>query len=270
MKTKTKVLIITVVILAAVAVLILLIPVENKRKLHEQYGKLAEYAETDERSAYILEHVEEYPRGILDYYYMSDEYIDFVYDYIEHKDDYKSMSFTEEELSSGTIPNFYMKDYRWGYETIGGRPIYTGGCAVVSISMVYVGLMGDGYYDPVRVSRAAEDIGASGFLGGVRNSEIGNICEAIGLKYNGYNFDPDEDGSGAPDEKQMKEILDSGRPLILNVKGETFGSHAFVIRGYDETGFIINDPASLEKSARTWTFDELAPEILRYWEIWKE
>ncbi len=273
MKTKTKALIITAIILAAVAVLLLLIPVEKKQKLYEQYGKLAENAETDERSAYILEHADEIPRGILDYYYEdddNDDNIDIVYNYPEHKDDYQTMSFTAEELNSGTIPNFYMDDYRWAYETIGGRYIFSGGCAVVSISMVDVGLTGDGYYDPVRVSRVAEELDASGFMGGVRNSEIGNICEAIGLKYNGYNFDPDEEGSGKPDENQMKEILDKGRPLIVNVKGDTFGSHAFVIRGYDETGFIINDPASPEKSARTWAFDEFSPEILRYWEIWKE
>lgn len=270
MNTRTKAMIVVAVILAAVAIMMMLIPIENKRKLREQYGKLAEYAETDERSAYILQHYDEYPRWMMDYYYLDDKFIDIVYDYIEHKDDYLSMSFTEEELNSGTIPNLYMEDRRWGYELIGGRPIFSGGCAVVSISMVYVGLTGDGYYDPVRVSRVAEELDASGFLGGVRNSDIGNICEAIGLKYNGYNFDPDEGGSGSPDEKQMKEILDKGRPLILNMKGDTFGSHAMVLRGYDESGFILNDPANREKSARTWTFDELAPEMLRYWEVWKE
>lgn len=270
MKTKTKALIITAVILAAVAVLLLLIPVEKKQKLYEQYGKLAENAETDEKSAYILEHAEEMPTSILEFYYTDDRYVDLVYNYPEHKDDYKTMSFTDEELNSGTIPNFYMSDLRWAYETVGGRYIFSGGCAVVSISMVDVGLTGDGYYDPVRVSKVAEELGASGFLGGVKNSEIGNICEAIGLKYNSYNFDPDEGGSGEPDEKQMREILDKGRPIIVNTKGDTFGSHAFVIRGYDETGFIINDPASPEKSARTWAFDEFSSEILRYWEIWKE
>ena len=270
MKTKTKALIIAAVILAAVAVLLLLIPVEKKQKLYEQYGKLAENAETDEKSAYILEHAEEMPTSILEFYYTDDRYVDLVYNYPEHKDDYKTMSFTDEELNSGTIPNFYMSDLRWAYETVGGRYLFSGGCAVVSISMVDVGLTGDGYYDPVRVSKVAEELGASGFLGGVKNSEIGNICEAIGLKYNSYNFDPDEGGSGEPDEKQMKDILDSGRPLIVNTKGDTFGSHAFVIRGYDETGFIINDPASPEKSARTWAFDEFSSEILRYWEICKE
>lgn len=270
MKTKTKALIIAAVILAAVAVLLLLIPVEKKQKLYEQYGKLAENAETDEKSAYILEHAEEIPTSILEFYYTDDRYVDLVYNYPEHKDDYKTMLFTDEELNSGTIPNFYMSDLRWAYETVGGRYIFSGGCAVVSISMVDVGLTGDGYYDPVRVSRVAEELGASGFLGGVKNSEIGNICEAIGLKYNSYNFDPDEGGSGEPDEKQMKEILDKGRPIIVNTKGDTFGSHAFVIRGYDETGFIINDPASPEKSARTWAFNEFSSEILRYWEIRKE
>ena len=262
--------VISVVCLLALGVLLMLIPIEQKRKMIEKYGKLAIDAETNEKSAYILEHYDEYPKMLMDHYYMDEELHDFVYDYIEHGHDYETMSFTDEDLHSGTIPNFYMDDYRWCYETIGGRYIYSGGCAVVSISMVYVGLTEDGYYDPVRVSRVAEQLDASGYMGGVRNSEIGNICAAIGLRYTGYNFDPDEDGSGKPDEKQMKEILDKGHPLIMNVKGDTFGSHAFVIRGYDETGFIINDPASPEKSARTWTFDELAPEILRYWEVWKE
>lgn len=262
--------VIAVCCLLALGVLLLMIPIEEKRKLVEKYGKLAINAETDEKSAFILEHVDETPKTLLDHYYMSDDLIDFVYDYYEHGDDYKTMSFTDAELNSGTIPNFYMDDYRWCYEMIGGRYIFSGGCAVVSISMIYVGLTGDGYYDPVKISRVAEELDASGFLGGVRNSEIGNICEAIGLKCNGYNFDPDEGGSGAPDEKQMKEILDKGRPLIINMKGDTFGSHAMVLRGYDESGFILNDPASPENSARTWTFDELAPEMLRYWEVWKE
>lgn len=253
------------------ATLLLLAPIENKQKLYEQYGVLAERAETDEKSAYILEHYDEYPRAMMDHYYMSyEDYVDFVYDYIEHKDDYKSMSFTQEELNCDTIPALDMKDKRWCYETIGGRYIYTGGCAVVSISMVYIGLTGDGYYDPVRVSRVAEELDASGFMGGVRNSEIGNICEAIGLNCTGYNFDVTEEGSDSPSEAQMKEILDKGRPLILNMKGDTFGNHALVVRGYDETGFFVNDPDDTEKNTRTWTFEEFEPELLRYWEVWKE
>lgn len=267
---KKTIITITVILVAVVAILLVLIPIENKRKFYEKWGKLAVLAETDERARFITENEELYPKELLAMYYSYEDNFDYVYNYAFHKDDYQSMSFTEEELKCDSIPAFYMDDYRWCYETIGGRYIYTGGCAVVSISMVYVGLTGDGYYDPVRVSRKAEELDASGFLGGVRNSEIGNICEAIGLKYTGYNFDVTEEGSGAPDEAQMKEILDKGRPLILNMKGDTFGSHALVVRGYDETGFIINDPADPEKSARTWTFDELAPEILRYWEIWKE
>lgn len=266
-----KIIIAVVSVIAVVGLLLCLIPIEKKQKLTEKYGVLVEDAETDEKSAYILENADEIPQVVLDLYYTDKEtYIDYVYNYVEHKDDYKSMSFTDEELNSGGIPNFYMDDLRWCYETIGGRLIKTGGCSVVSISMVYVGLTGDGYYDPVRVSRAAEEVGASGFLGGIKNSEMGNVIEKIGLKYNCYNFDPDEGGSGKPDEAEMKSILDNGRPLILNMKGETFGSHAMVLTGYDETGFFLNDPASEEKSARTWKFDELSAEILRYWEIWAD
>lgn len=272
-KNKVNIKAVIIAIAAAavvVGVLLLLVPIEKEREFKEKWGDLAVLAETDERAKFITENEELYSKEILDFFYYNEEELDYVYNYAFHKDDYKSMAFTEDELNCGSIPAFYMSDQRWCYETIGGFYIYTSGCAVVSMSMVYVGLTGDGYYDPVRVARKAEEVGASGMLGGVRNSDIGNVCEAMGLKCQGYNFDPDEEGSGAPDEAQMKEILDKGRPLIMNMKGKTFGSHALVVRGYDDTGFIINDPADPEKSAKIWTFDELAPEILRYWEIWTE
>ena len=49
--------------------------------------------------------------------------------------------------------------------------------------------------------------------------------------------------------------------------GDTFGGHALIVRGYDENGFYINDPADEENTAQAWDFDVFANELGRYWEI---
>lgn len=268
MSSKVKIIISVAIVVIAVAVLILLIPVENKRKLHEKYGILAENAETDEKSAYILNNIELYPDNILElYYYDYEENVDFVYNYPFHKDDYSQMSFTAEELNSDTVPLLFMDDRRWGYEPLGESFVQELGCVPVSLTMAYLYLTNKGDIDPPKVSAIADSIDAWGMYG-ISNDKMTELCSSIGLTAVEYNYSPDSENSGMADINVIREALEKDHVVMAGMIGDTFGNHAVIIRQCGDNGEIyINDPASRKKSETVWDFNEIKPDIYFIWEI---
>ena len=143
---KNKKLIITFSLIFTVifALMIALVPIQRRQEFNQKWGRIAELAKEDKRAEFIIENEELYPEGIL-YFLRSDpSELDFVYNYAFHKDDYSTMSYTEDELSMKTIPKLYMGDYRWCYQTIGGYYIAHQGCTAVSLTMAYLFLTGRG------------------------------------------------------------------------------------------------------------------------------
>lgn len=250
------------------AVLVLLMPLENKNRLREEYGKLAIMAESDERARYIIDNIEQYPKSILDLYYNKEDNFDFVYNYPFHKDDYKTMSFTAEELNCETIPALYMDDPRWGYEPFGDDIIKTGGCSLVSMTMAWLYLRHDGTIDPVIVGRFIEDNGYVGMFGGLLRKNTGDVLGGLGFEYTEHNYDENEGGSGTVTAEELKAALDKpGTVVYACMSGETFGEHAMIIRGYDENGFYVNDPASREKTDKVWDISVFENELVRFYEV---
>ena len=68
----------------------------------------------------------------------------------------------------------------------------------------------------------------------------------------------------------LKEIIDSGDVLMAIMIGDTFGDHAIIITGYDGNDFTINDPASREKTAKKWSFEELEADMFYVYDISKK
>jgi hypothetical protein len=68
-------------------------------------------------------------------------------------------------------------------------------------------------------------------------------------------------------EETMKQNLDEGGVIVCIVgPGDfTYGGHFILIRGYDDEGFIVNDPNSYTNSAKRWSFDTLRPQIRDLW-----
>ncbi|MGN0603971.1 MAG: C39 family peptidase [Oscillospiraceae bacterium] len=266
-----KIMIAVGAVIAMIAVLLLLVPVERQHKLEEKYGKLAVNAKSNKKAAYIMEHIDEYPDIMLKYYNKycdkDERYVDFIYNYPEHKSDYKPKSFTEEELNSEKPPKLYMSDPRWCYEKVGENYIFTDGCFCVSLTMAYIGLYHSGDVDPKIVADFAEKKDAIGFLGGVSNKNIEAICSDFNLDCKSYFYDIRNDGSELADESVIKNSLDSGRYVIIGTSGEKFGGHAMLITGYTADGYTLNDPASAENSSKIWQFEELSSEICYIWDI---
>lgn len=249
---------------AVTAVTALLIPVDAQKRLERQYGKLAVLAKTDERAEYIIDNIEAYPQSILDVYYNNEDNLDFVYNYAFHGNDYASMTYTEEELQSETVPALYMFDTRWGYETIGGDYIKKDGCGAVSLAMAYLAVFHDGGADPVTISRLAEENDCIGMFGGIRARDIARLAELMGFAVTEHSY---EEG-GELSEEELQNALDTpGTVVLAAMSGETFGGHALIIRGYGEDGYYINDPASVENTETVWQFDVFKNELIRYYEL---
>ena len=68
-------------------------------------------------------------------------------------------------------------------------------------------------------------------------------------------------------EKTLKNALDQGEIVICSMKPGDFtaGGHFVVIYGYDEEGFLINDPNCVARSRKTWTFEEIRRQIKHTW-----
>lgn len=247
---------------AVIIIMLLLIPVEKKHEYYKKWGELAVLAETDERAKFAIDNAELYPEYWFEMLYNENNF-EYAYNYPFMKDNYKNMSFTDEELNGEEIPAIYMKDARWAYEMNG--VVKSQGCVAVSVTMANLYLNHNGNVDPVKVFYYADEMGYSG-LGGINQKNLSEIIEHFGMTAEEHVFS-DESGEKVT-ESELKAAVDTeGAAVIAAVEGETFGKHALIIRGYDENGFYINDPANPEKTAQQWSFEVFENELTRYWII---
>ncbi len=264
-KTIITVSIVFVVILAA---MLLIVPIQRKNEFNAKWGKLAEFAETDKRAKFITENEDLYSKDILQYFYSNNDELDFVYNYAFHKDDYKTMSFTDEELNNESVPALYMDDVRWAYED--NFSIKTGGCAAVSLTMANLYLRNSSDVDPVKIMRYAKEMDYLGIFGGIKDENIGDICDTIGLKAEVINLSENMKKISHADSEKIKFAIDSGHVIMAGMSGEIFGVHAIIIRDYSGNDFFINDPADPEKTAQIWSFDTIDSEMVYMYDISKK
>lgn len=246
---------------AVIIIMLLLIPVEKKREYYQKWGELAVRAETDERAQFAIDNSELYPEYWFKMLY-NDDTFELAYNYPFKKDNYKNMTFTDEELNSSGVPAIYMNDERWIYEAY---DIKVQGCAAVTVTMANLALKHNSDVDPVKVTDYAGEMGWYGF-GGVDQDSISNILEHFGLNSDEHIFDKEKVEKITKSE--LEAAVDTESAVVMAaVNGDTFGKHALIIRGYDENGFYINDPADPEKTAAQWDFEVFENELVRYWVI---
>lgn len=257
--TKKTVISLAVLYAAVIIIMLALIPVERKNQLYEKWGKLAVRAEIDERARFAIDNRELYSDFWFEKLY-SDDYFELAYNSPFMQDNYANMSFTDEEL--GGVPALYMDDIRWVYEN---PSIMTFGCVPVTVTMAYIGVRHDSGLDPVKVMNYADEIGSYG-LGGIGQEDIKEILEYFGMSAEEHFFDVDNGEKIT--EAELKAALDTENSVVMAaVHGDTFGNHALIIRGYDDSGFYINDPANPDNTAAVWDFSVFENELSYYWVI---
>ena len=201
-----------------------------------------------------------YPEKLKEMAQKNSETIDFVYNYPQLKDEVWNIDLTEESQSD-QVPLLMQWDERWGYITYNGGMMGYGGCGPTTLSMVVLYLTRDASATPAAVAAYAESAGYCVPGSGSTWSLIKEGCEHYGLHASEV----------AMVENRIRDKLDEGCPVVVNVGPGDFtdSGHYMVIVGYDDQGFIINDPNSRTNSEKRWTFDQLNGQVRNLWAMSK-
>lgn len=201
----------------------------------------------------------QYPKQLKDLALKNEEALEFVYDYpTEHVKEH-TIDLTE-EASMDSVPLFVQWDKRWGYEKYSGNFFAASGCGPTTLSMVVVYLTHDREASPIAVAKYSKEAGYSVDGSGSSWTLISEGCRHYGVKAKAV----------ALDESRMKAELDEGHPIVVNVGPGDFTDtgHFMVITGYDDEGFSINDPNSIEKSGKRWLFRNISSQIRAVWSMY--
>lgn len=201
----------------------------------------------------------QYPKQLKDLALKNEEALEFVYDYpAEHVKEH-TIDLTE-EASMDSVPLFVQWDKRWGYEKYSGNFFAASGCGPTTLSMVVVYLTHNRDASPLAVAKYSKEAGYSVDGSGSSWTLISEGCRHYGVKAKTVSLD----------ESRMKAELDAGHPIVVNVGPGDFTDtgHFMVITGYDDEGFSINDPNSIEKSGKRWLFKNISSQIRAVWSMY--
>lgn len=201
----------------------------------------------------------QYPKQLQELALKNEEALEFVYDYpAEHVKEH-TIDLTE-EASMDSVPLFVQWDKRWGYEKYSGNFFAASGCGPTTLSMVVVYLTHNRDASPIAVAKYSKEAGYSVDGSGSSWTLISEGCKHYGVKAKAV----------ALDESRMKAELDEGHPIVVNVGPGDFTDtgHFMVITGYDDEGFSINDPNSIEKSGKRWLFRNISSQVRAVWSMY--
>lgn len=160
------------------------------------------------------------------------------------------------EFEEGTIPYFTQWDPRWGYCRYGAGLMGWTGCGPTALSMVAMGLTGDGTLTPAYIASFAIDEGYCVPGNGTAWALFSEGAEKLGLH-------PKELPLW---EATIRADLEAGRPVICIMGSGHFTDtgHYIVLTGCDEDGFTVLDPFR-PSNCTVWPYDEIKDEIKNLW-----
>lgn len=230
---------------------------DNRRILEdaEVENMLLQLAKENGDIAKIYTDRESYPEALLTALAFNLEMTEFVQGYLT-ADTKAAGGFTEEEKEQD-FPLFLQWDSRWGYVPYGGSCVGLAGCGPTCISMVIFSLTGNETATP-------DALAGYGMRYGYYVAGVGTDWRFMTDAAQEYGLSVSQLGL---DEAVMKQYLDLGYPLICSVGAGDFtrSGHFIVLYGYDEEGFMVNDPNSRERSGMRWDFDTLCRQIKNIW-----
>lgn len=212
----------------------------------------------DEKLDEII-HSAKYPGQLKELAQKNEEAIDFIYDYPEEHTKEHEIDLTE-EAQMETVPLLLQWDKRWGYEKYSGNYFAASGCGPTTLSMVVLYLTHNAEASPLAVAEYAKEAGYSVDGSGSAWALISEGCRHYGVRAKTTSIK----------EETMKSHLDAGNLIVVNVGPGDFtdNGHFMVITGYDDDGFIVNDPNSIIRSSQRWAFDTLASQIRSAWRMY--
>ena len=157
------------------------------------------------------------------------------------------------------VPLFLQWDSQWGYEQYGSDYLAITGCGPTCLAMAGYYLTGSQDMNPAQIAVFAEENGyyAEGY--GSSWTLISEGSTRLGLKATELPLV----------KKKMTDALEAGNPVILAMGEGDFTSagHYIVLTGMENGFFKINDPNSIVRSQRLWSYEQIESQIRNIWEI---
>lgn len=227
--------------------------VESSNEDLESFKYLSDLAKDNQKIATVMKNKEDYPKIMLEMLSRNLDMTDYVLGYPKKKGNLYSK--TIGEVEQGKYPLLLQYDSRWGYGIYGDEVIAINGCGPTSLAMILAGLTGKNNVTPYDISLYAYNNGYyengtswSFFTNGVK--KYGIVGTEISLS-----------------KSTMIDELEQGHPIICSMrKGDfTTTGHIIAITGISDGKFIINDPASVERSNKLWSYEKIKGQIKNLW-----
>ncbi len=154
------------------------------------------------------------------------------------------------------LPYYTQWDPRWGYCQYGEGLMGWTGCGPTAMSMVAMGLTGDGSLTPAYVASFAIDNGYCVPGNGTSWTLFSEGAEKLGLTAKELPLW----------EATMRSELEAGHPIvcIMGPGHFTDAGHYIVLTGCDSEGFDVLDPFR-PSNCKVWAYDDIAGEIRNLW-----
>lgn len=202
----------------------------------------------------------QYPTELIELLSRNSETLDFVKSYPDRATLSSSAIDLSKDITPGVVPLFLQWDKRWGYNYYGDDLIAIAGCGPTCLSMAYIHLTGDSRMNPREMAKWVYDMGYYSYAGTKWSLWTEGVND-LGLS--GYELPLSENA--------MKRQLDGGGLIICSMSPGDFTTtgHIILICGYDENGFYVNDPNSIQRSNKQWSYSTLSKQIKGMWGISK-
>ena len=232
-------------------------PVERTEA--EVLQRLGELGQASSLIEGICQNHSQYPKELLAALANNPEMADFVSGYPDRNGITGGITASEKEQE---FPLFLQWDRRWGYESYGDSCIGLAGCGPTCLSMVLFYLTRDETHTPDSIAAYSMKNGYYVEGTGTSWALMEDVPKLYGIKVS----------SVSSTANNMRAVLDNGGIIICAMgKGDfTISGHYIVIYGYDNEGFMVNDPNCVARSGRRWTFSEIEKQIKSIWVYDKE
>lgn len=203
----------------------------------------------------IFENRALYPETMLEALEKNPEIQDFVRNYPDSEP--VAQGGISDEEKTAEHPLFLQWDARWGYVPYGDDNIGLSGCGPACLSMVIFSLTRNESATPDAIAGYSMDMGYYEYGAGTSWNLMTDAAMQYGVMA----------GELALDEGIMKNHLDSGHMIICSMGPGDFTTtgHFIVIYGYDQEGFLVNDPYSRIRSNKKWDYDTISGQIRAMW-----
>lgn len=232
-------------------------PVERTEA--EALQRLGELAQESSVIDEIYQSCFQYPEELLAALANNPEMADFVSGYPGGTGTTGGITESEKEQE---FPLFLQWDPRWGYESYGESCIGLAGCGPTCLSMALFYLTGDETLTPDKIAKYSMENGYYVKGSGTAWTLMEDMPKLYDIKFTELSSS----------EHNIKAALDKGS-IVVCAMGRgyfTTSGHYIVIYGYDEDGFMVNDPNCVARSNERWIFSEIQYQIKNIWAYEKE